>query len=225
MDELDDLLDDLMFARLSGAELTEMGLADYRRWIGGVSRPTSAQIEAFTDFVAGARSWYKHLPLTRHGVPIQFYIDPHAGMDRLVLATGEVRLCERTQEIGAFHYSWMPTAEYRERFGCLAFSCAKGSPLFTDEYLDGEPILVDHNCLFPELRVSNDAAFAPPKAVLDAGRCDMTALVHPRMTPEFAACQLGIDVESVAAFEQQKASLRQDMIAAIRRMCDVVFAA
>lgn len=225
MDELDDLLEDLIFARLSGAELPEMGLTDYRRWIGDVSRPTPAQIEAFADYVAGARSWYKHLPLKRPGVPIQFYIDPHAGMDRLVLATGEVRLRERTQESGSFHYSWMPTAEYRERFGCLAFSCAKGSPLFTDEYLDGEPILVDHNCLFPELRVSNDAAFAPPKAVLDAGRCDMTALIHPRMTAEFVARQLGIDVESVAAFEQQKTDLRQDMIAAIRRMCDVVFAA
>lgn len=224
MDEREDLLDDLMFARLSGAELQEMDLADYRRWIGGLLRPTPAQIDAFADYVAGARSWYKHLPLTSPGVPVQFYIDPHAGMDRLVLATGEVRLRERTQETGAFHYSWVPTTEYREHFGCLAFSCAKGSPLFTDEYLDGEPVLVDHNCLFPELRVSNDSAFAPPKAVLDAGRCDMTALIHPRATAEFVARRLGTDPDSVATFEQQKTSLRQDMIAAIQRMCDVAFA-
>ncbi len=223
MDELDDLLDELMFARLSGAELPEMDLAAYRHWIRGVSRPTPAQIETFADYVAGARSWYKHLPLTRPGVPVQFYIDPHAGMDRLVLVTGEVRLRERTHETGAFHYSWMPTAEYRERFGCLVFSCAKGSPLFTDEVLDGEPVLVDHNCLFPELRVASDAAFTPPKAVIDAGCCEMTALVHPRVTAEFVARQLDADPDSVATYERQKAGLRQDMIAAIQRMCAVAF--
>lgn len=224
MDELDNPLDNLMFARLSGAELPEMDLDAYRHWIRWGPKPTPAQIEAFADYVAGARSWYKHLPLTRPGVPIQFYIDLHAGMDRLVLATGEVRLRERTHETGAFHYSWMPTAEYRERFGCLAFSCVKGSPLFTDEYLDGEPILVDYNCLFPELRISRDKALAPPKAVLDAGRCDMTALVHPRATAEFVASRLGTDPNSVATFERQKAILRQNMIAAIQRMCAVAFA-
>lgn len=225
MDELDDLLDDMIFARLSGAELPEMDLDAYRHWIREASRPTRTQIKAFVDYVAGARSWYKHLPLMRPGVPVQFYIDPYAGMDRLVLATGEIRLRERTHQIGAFHYSWMPTAEYRERFGCLAFSCAKGSPLFTDEVLDGEPVLVDHNCLFPELRVSSNDAFAPPKAVLDAGRCDITALIHPRATAEFMARQLGADPDCVATFERQKASLRQDMIAAIQRMCGVAFAA
>lgn len=190
MDELEDPMDAMMFARLAAVALPEMKLDAYRTWIEALQPPTPAQIEAFADYVAGARSWYKHLPLMPPGVPFQFYIDPHAGMDRLVLPSGGVRLRERTHETEPFHYSWMTTAEYHLRFGHLAFSCAKGSLLFTDEYCDGEPVLVDHNSFFPELRVSENEAFAPPSEVLDAGRCAMITLVHPRATEKFVATQL-----------------------------------
>lgn len=186
----DDPFDSLMFARLTDANLQEMSLEAYRQWIRDIPLPTDGQIEAFADYVAGVRSWYKHLPLTTPGVPFQFYIDPHAGMDRLVLSNGSVRLRERTNDTEPSHYSWMTTAEYRERFGHLAFSCAKGSLLFTDEYCDNEPVLVDHNSFFPELRVSENEALAPPSEVLDAGRCALTALIHPRATEKFVATQL-----------------------------------
>jgi len=189
-DDDDDVFDEIILRRLSGADLPEMSLDAYRRWIVDVEPPTDAQIEAFADYVAGARSWYKHLPLTPLGTPFQFYIDPYAGRDRVVLASGEMRLLERTNETAAFHYSWMTTADYRERFGCLAFACGKGSALFEDAVLGDEPVLVDYNCRFPELRISETAAERLSGEIDEAGACRLTALVHPHATTDFLVSQL-----------------------------------
>ena len=101
----DDLLEEAMLGRLSGADLPEMGLNAYRNWIADIAPPTDAQIEAFADYVSSARSWHKHLPLNPPGTLFQFYIDPYAGMDRVVLASGELRLLERTDKTTAFHYA------------------------------------------------------------------------------------------------------------------------
>lgn len=191
MRDTEDLLEEAMLNRLSDAGLAEMGLDAYRSWIADVAPPTDRQIEAFADYVAGARCWYKHLPLNPPGALFQFYIDPHAGMDRVVLASGEVRLLERTDETEAFHYSWLTTADYRERFGCLAFACGRGSALFQDAVLGDEPVLVDGNCRFPELRISETEAESPPQEILVAGACWLTALVHPHVTADFLASQLG----------------------------------
>lgn len=191
MTDTEDLLEEAMLNRLSGAGLPEIGLDAYRSWIADVEPPTDSQIEAFADYVAGARSWHKHLPLNPPGALFQFYIDPHAGMDRVVLASGEMHLLERTRETAAFHYSWMTTADYRERFGCLAFACGGGSALFQDAVLGDERVLVDGNCRFPELRISETEAESPPEEVLEAGACWLTALVHPHATADFLASQLG----------------------------------
>lgn len=190
MADTEDLLEEAMLNRLSGAELPEMRLNAYRSWIGDVAPPTDSQIEAFADHVAGARSWYKHLPLNPPGALFQFYIDPHAGMDRVVLASGEMLLLERTDETEAFHYSWLTTANYRERFGCLAFACGRGAALFQDAVLGDEPVLVDGNCRFPELRISETEAESPPHEMLVAGACWLTALVHPHANADFLASQL-----------------------------------
>jgi hypothetical protein len=211
-DDDDDVFDEIILRRLSGADLPEMALDAYRRWIVDVAPPTDAQIEAFADYVAGARSWYKHLPLTPPGALFQFYIDPHAGVDRLVNRSGEVHLRTRTEQTAPFHYSWMTTAEYRERFGCLAFSSAAGSALFMDDQMGDpdllidnngmlsaafqsadaayEPVLVDSNCHQPALQTSCLTVDSPPKEVLEAGACRLTALVHPRATEVFLVTRL-----------------------------------
>ena len=211
-DDDDDVFDEMILRRLSGADLPEMDLDAYRGWIADVEPPTDAQIAAFADYVAGARSWYKHLPLTPPGKLFQFYIDPHAGVDRLVNRSGEVHLRMRTEQTTPFHYSWMTTAEYRERFGRLAFSCAAGSALFMDDQMGDpdlridnnctlsaalqpddaayEPVLVDSTCHQPALQTSCLIANGPPKEVLEAGVCSLTALVHPRTTEDFLVTQL-----------------------------------
>jgi len=211
-DDDDDVFDEIILRRLSGADLPEMSLDAYRRWIADVEPPTDAQIEAFADYVAGARSWYKHLALNPPGTPFQFYIDPHAGVDRLVNRSGEVHLRTRTEQTTPFHYSWMTTAEYRERFGCLAFSCAAGSALFMDDQMGDPDLLIDNNCTLSAALQSADAAYepvlvdstchqpalqtscltadSPPKEVLEAGACNLTALVHPHATEDFLVTQL-----------------------------------
>lgn len=207
MTDFDDVFDEIMLLRLSGAVPPEMNLNAYRRWIKDVSAPTDSQIESFAGYVADARSWYKHLPLTPPGAIFHFYIDPHAGVDRLVNSSGEVYLRTRTQDADLFHYSWIPTDEYRERFGCLAFSCAAGSAVFMDDQLGDTDLLIDNNCALPTKNPTAGAEYeavlldgnchhpvlqtsclttnSPPKEVLEAGACALTALVHPRATEDF----------------------------------------
>lgn len=192
MTDLDDVLDEIMFSRLSGAKLPEMAPEDYRQWMLDIPGPTDSQIQAFADYVAGARSWYKHLPLMPPGERFHFYIDPYVGADRVVTVSGEVHLFARTEDSEPFHYSWMTTADYREQFGCLAFSCAKGSTLFGDGYLGDAPVLIDHNRLYPELVVSSAMRMAPPNEVLEAGSCSLTALVHPHATADYVASRLAM---------------------------------
>jgi hypothetical protein len=113
-----------------------------------------------------------------------------------------MRLLERTDETAAFHYSWMTTANYRERYGCLAFACDRGSALFQDAVLGDEPVLVDGNCLFPELRISETVAERLPQEILAAGACRLTALVHPRATTVFLASQLATRKRPVSSEEE-----------------------
>lgn len=198
MADADELLEKAMLDRLSGAELDEMSLDAYRNLIRDIAPPTDSQIEAFAQYVASARSWYKHLPLNPPGALFHFYIDPDAGMDRVVLASGVVQMWERTDQTAAFHYSWMTTADYRERFGCLAFACGKGPALFQDAVLGDEPILVDGNCLYPELRISETGAESPPVEILQAGACWLTALIHPRATAGYLESQLASQKRSAS---------------------------
>lgn len=189
-DDADAALDAIMLARLAWGDAPEMDIDTYRLLVSDVAPPTDSQIEAFADYVAGARSWYKHLPLQPPGAEFHFYIDPNAGMDHLVHASGEVTVRSRTPDTESFHYSWMTTADYRERFGCLAFSCAARSSIFGSDQVGEETVLVDSNSLNPVLQVDSDSAMQPPKQILDAGTCSLTALVHPRATASLVAMRL-----------------------------------
>lgn len=190
MTEPDDIFEEILLARLAGTKAPEMSLDAYRSWIGDIAPPTDSQIQAFADYVASAHSWYKHLPLRPPGSDFHLYIDPHAGMDHLVHASGEVSMRTRTQDTEPFHYSWITTADYRERFGYLAFACAMGSSVSMDEQLLDETVLVDNNSLNPVLQIARDSAMTPPREVLEAGTCSLTALVHPRATTDFVAMRL-----------------------------------
>lgn len=189
-DEVENALDAVMLSRLGGGDAPEMDIDAYRLLIGAAAPPTDRQIDAFADYVASAHSWYKHLPLQPPGVDFHFYIDPNAGMDHLVHASGEVTVRARTPDTESFHYTWMTTTDYRERFGCLAFSCAAGSSVFGTDLLGEETVLVDGNSLHPVLQVDRDSAKRPPKQILDTGTCSLTALVHQRATASLVAMRL-----------------------------------
>src|SRR5436190_24183739 len=46
-------------------------------------RPTVEQYRAFAEYLTGAHSWYKHLPL-KGGARFVVFVAPDAGMGRLV---------------------------------------------------------------------------------------------------------------------------------------------
>ena len=88
--------------------------------------PSDTQISKFVDYVAGAHSWYKHLPLTPPGIPFHFFLDPYVGCD---LAVQGARTLYRERTEPGFHYSDLPTAEYRQRFGYLQYSANAGTSI------------------------------------------------------------------------------------------------
>lgn len=90
----------------------------YRQLVSDLQRPTEQQTAAFVKFVAGAHSWYKHLPQLAPGSPFIFFLNPDAGKQCIGTQTGETAFVDRVEGDGSeFHYTWMPTATYREKFG------------------------------------------------------------------------------------------------------------
>lgn len=159
-------------------------LDTYRSLLAALPRPTLAQMEAFAAFVSEAHSWYKHLPPWPPGSPFQLFVDPGAGMQVLCDRSGGFELVVR--ETKGFHYSQLPTSEYRERFGFLAYSRSVGSRIYlsrSDGVLeapgDDEAVVFDEEagCLLPV-----------PKEVLRAGRVELTAAVHRACLPGRWVC-------------------------------------
>jgi hypothetical protein len=98
---------------------------DYVALFQSLPQPTLDQKWAFARHVSTAHSWYKHLPPFPPGAPFYFYVDPAAGMQHAVAPDGSVQVLVR--EKPGFHYSWLPTSEYRQKFGCLAYAQSRGT--------------------------------------------------------------------------------------------------
>jgi hypothetical protein len=178
---LEDLRDRREFTRISriaetyaesqqpGAPLTP---AQYVASLSRVPLPTTKQKLQFADFVCKAHSWYKHLPANPPGEPFYFYLDKYAGCDRLLKRDGTAVMVERTEH--GFHYSDLPTEEYRMRFGHLAYSCESGTAVFVTSW----PVA------FPRDKVvavpgDDGRMFGLPAEILAAGETRLTAIIHP----------------------------------------------
>ncbi len=141
-------------------------LDSYRQEVLGNPRPTAKQVAGFVEYAANAHSWYKHLP------PVEtasfcFYLDPAAGMELIQNAQGEVEVRPR-DPANEFHYNWMPTDEYRRRFGVLEFSTDRGS-----RFLVGG----EEGTIFV-----GPSGRALPPAIAEAGTVGWNAVVHDRST-------------------------------------------
>ena len=134
-------------------------------------------MDAFAKFVCGAHSSYKHLPYYPPGKPLLFFVDPAAGMD-LTFHTDRVEATPRLER--GFHYSWIPTHEYREKFGHLAFSRTSGTTVYR--------VAADCTVLAPGDDVP--AIYDPvarslrrlPAEVVAAGVALVSGIVHPDST-------------------------------------------
>ena len=134
----------------------------YRQTVANLPFPTDEQIDDFIGFVASAHSWYKHLPFFLPGHPFTFFLNPHSGMDMELTPKGEPAYRERTDDSHGFrHYTWMTTAEYRERFGFLDYSTNAGTTL-----VSGRPVFAP-------------TATRLPRALQRAGTVNLTGVIHP----------------------------------------------
>ena len=163
----------LALAAVRSPASTPLSMREYVDLLRDCSRPTAAQIEAFADHVSSAHSWYKHLPLFPPGRPFHFFPDPWAGMDTVVTPEGRVEARERGGERG-FHYSWIPTADYREQFGCLNYHTTRGSSFFLPEGM-----IVNPRPPLPTLLTPNGPV-GVPEAVIEVGRVLCTGIIHHR---------------------------------------------
>ena len=139
-------------------------------------RPTAEQIDRFVEYVSAAHSWYKHLPLVPPGVPFFFFLDPNAGRDWVLTDTGGA-FRDRTSDTPPherFHYTWQPTAEYRERFGHLQYFTNAGTSFLLpvrDGVLDTSQLAC--------IRTSDGQWLELPESVRDVGAVPLTAVIHP----------------------------------------------
>lgn len=149
-------------------------LQEYRALARSLPVPTPLQARQFAEYVAGAHSWYKHLRLLPAGTPIQIFLDPAAGMQRTQSADGSMAVAPRDEQ--GFHYSWLPTAAYRERFGYLAFSKSSGTSVSLTTAAGGRLVPSDDApCVYdPAQRTWH----ALPEEALVAGRAFISGIVH-----------------------------------------------
>lgn len=155
-----------------------LSLKQYLALLDGAPTPTPEQRENFVEYVSHAHSWYKHLPLYPPGCPFYFFLDKYAGCDRVRAPDGRAIMVERTEQ--GFHYSAIPTEEYRARFGYLAYSCDAGT---TVVLASPRPIVVPRDKIAAIERDDARKVGLPPE-ILDAGVVQLTGVIH--------ACSLGM---------------------------------
>lgn len=149
-------------------------VSDYSALVATLPTPTPAQMEAFAAHVCGAHSWYKHLPFYPPGKPMQFFLDPAAGMD-LTFQADHVDASPRVEQ--GFHYSSIPTQQYRERFGHLAFSRSSGTTVFRTA---GNGALLAPSDDAPGVYDATARSLRRlPAEVVHAGVAWISGLVHP----------------------------------------------
>lgn len=150
----------------------KLDLEAYRRLVGGLPALTRAQRDAFPDHVANAHSWYKRLPLLGRGKRFVFFLDPAAGCDRVQRSDGSWEAVLRERR--GFHYSAIPTGDYRERFGHLAF--ASGQSLRAGSFVGGA-LRVETGLGAVVLDQEGAFCFVPEE--IEAGAVRLTGMIHP----------------------------------------------
>jgi hypothetical protein len=148
-------------------------LSQYAEFIRNIPLPTDQQRENFAGFVASAHSWYKHLPLSLPGVPFYFFIDKHAGCDCVLREDGKIATAKR--EKCGFHYSAIPTDEYRTRFGHLSFSCRAGMMVVP---MNEGPLTVPRDKMI-KIPGDDGRMHGLPMEIIEAGVVYLNAAIHP----------------------------------------------
>jgi len=152
---------------------TVLSLHEYFTLIRDLPLPTSEQRRNFVEYVSTAHSWYKHLPHYLPGEPFYFYLDRFSAWSLVALEDGSYEIAEREEQ--GFHYSDIPTSEYRTRFGFLNYSCAAGTAVFP---LNHEAMVIPRDKVVEIVR-EDGVPCCLPQPILEAGRVEITSVVFP----------------------------------------------
>ncbi len=147
----------------------QLSLAEYRALFAGTSRPTETQVLNYIDHACEMHSWYKHLPLVPPGQGFQLLLDPQSGRKWVSEGDGPRMAAEIKQGDELWHYSMMPTATYRQRFGHLQLRMDDALGLDINDPAHGGAL----------------RAVLPPPEILEAGRVTLTAVVHRHARSEW----------------------------------------
>jgi hypothetical protein len=151
-----------------------LDLSEHASLLRRLPKPSPDQMANFARYVATAHSWYKHLPWYPPGVPFHVFVDPAAGMQRVMSSDGTVTAEPRHRR--GWHYSWAATGEYRALYGHLAFAQANGTSVNTIRNSgdiafasDGRPTIFD------DVR---GEVFGIPSRLLEAGTAFASGIIH-----------------------------------------------
>jgi hypothetical protein len=160
--------------RASQPPSTDPAVAQYLALTRELPRPTPSQMEAFALHVSGAHSWYKHLPWYPPGKPFYIYLDPAAGMERRRSESGDWVVSDR--QVRGFHYSWLPTADYLDQFGHLAFAQAHAT-VVSLRLSDGTRVAPSDDS--PTYHDPLNGQLRPvPEPILAAGTAMVSAIIY-----------------------------------------------
>jgi hypothetical protein len=197
------------------SKLPLLTLREYLSLISDIPLPTQQQKENFVQYVSHAHSWYKHLPMDQPGAPFYFFIDKYAGYDRFLQKDGTAFLEARVNE--GFHYSALPTAEYLEYFGHLAFSCGFGR---TVVLLSDGPVAVPRDDI-PAVPGDDASMYRLPTEIAEAGLTHLTAVIHS-LTAQSHDLDYRLKEDGSGPIDWPEESGGQDTITKIILRCDVM---
>lgn len=161
---------------------------EYRQHISALPRPSDQQIEEFVDYVGGAHSWYKKLPLLPPGVPLVFFLDPCGAYHRVLKTDGTVRISEVNEHESEGHYNQRSTAYYHEHFGYLAYQM----PAFQSTEVYVEEMLQNPVPSKLPLYCWGRRPYRVPWRVVEAGLTGATAIIQPS---SFYVCSAQMQVD------------------------------
>jgi len=171
-EEVEDQFDSCWSCLAAHDPFSSRSLAQYRDVVKNLARPSNEQVESFVQHIAEAHSWYKHLPLLPPGVPFTFFVDPSAGLARILSADGSVQYEERSENDEKYRSLWMTTERYRSQFGYLAgyrgpTAPASAGTQHADAFAKGPLFGLDGN------------SFRIPVEIAEAGVVELTGIIHP----------------------------------------------
>jgi len=203
--------------------IEKMSLGKYRELFRDIPCPTYDQMENFVKYVSSAHSWYKHLPREEPGAPFVFFLDPHAGMDRLILDSGHIIFRNRDADSETLHYSMRPTKIYRERYGYLNFSCQYSTVIIGHQDTDQGPAMLDNNHTHP-LLVVGTGVWLPPLEIIEAGMIRLTRDFHSRTNDCFMSKIDGMtDEDANQIIEKERNIMHERVLECISKVCGLVF--